>query len=85
MDDDGLYPVQATENQYSDGYVQQINVISSDNDLVQIVDGGKITSSGILLELPKSLPDRVLAPSPFQHWFQLMVLAHIHLFFDVFL
>jgi hypothetical protein len=45
MDDEGLYPVQATENQYSDGYVQQVNVISSDNDLARIVDSGKIISS----------------------------------------
>ncbi|MCV0430196.1 hypothetical protein [Nitrosopumilus sp.] len=45
MDDEGLYPVQAAENQYSDGYVQQITVISSDDDLAKIEDGGKITSS----------------------------------------
>jgi hypothetical protein len=45
MDEEGLYPIQSAENQYSDGYVQQINVISSDDDLVQIIDGGKITSS----------------------------------------
>ena len=45
MDEEGLYPIQSAENQYSDGYVQQINVVSSDDDLVQIVDGGKITSS----------------------------------------
>ena len=45
MDDDGLYPIQAAENQYSDGYIQQITVISSDDDLAQIIDGGKITSS----------------------------------------
>ena len=45
MDDDGLYPVQTKENLYSDGYVQKINVISSDDELAQITDGGKIVSS----------------------------------------
>jgi len=45
LDEEGLYPIQSAENQYSDGYVQQITVISSDDDLAQIVDGGKITSS----------------------------------------
>ena len=45
MDDDMLYPIQADENQYSDGYVQQITIISSDDDLAKITDGGKITSS----------------------------------------
>ena len=45
MDDEMLYPIQAEENQYSDGYVQQISVTSSDSDLAQIADGGKITSS----------------------------------------
>ena len=45
LDDGGLYPIQAAENQYSDGYIQQISVISSDNYMAQIVDGGKITSS----------------------------------------
>ncbi|WP_299290585.1 hypothetical protein [Nitrosopumilus sp.] len=43
--EDELYPVQAKESQYSDGYVQQINVISSDDELAEITDGGKITSS----------------------------------------
>lgn len=45
MDDGGFYPVQAKENLYSDGYVQKINVISSDAELAQIIDGGKIVSS----------------------------------------
>lgn len=40
-----LYPIQSKENQYSDCSVQKINVISSDNVLAEIVDGGKITSS----------------------------------------
>jgi hypothetical protein len=45
MDDGGLYPVQTKENLYSDGYVQKINVISSDDELAKITDGGKIVSS----------------------------------------
>jgi hypothetical protein len=45
MDEDELYPVQAKENYYSDGYVQKINVISSDSELAKIIDGGKILSS----------------------------------------
>jgi len=40
-----LYPIQSKDNQYSDGYVQKINVISSDNMLGKIVDEGKILSS----------------------------------------
>jgi hypothetical protein len=43
--EDELYPIQSKENQYSDGFVQKINVISSDNVLAQIVDEGKILSS----------------------------------------
>jgi hypothetical protein len=45
LDEDELYPIQSKENQYSDGYIQQINVISSDDDLAKITDGGKIYSS----------------------------------------
>jgi hypothetical protein len=45
LDEDELYPVQSKENQYSDGYVQHINVISSDEDLATISDAGKIKSS----------------------------------------
>jgi hypothetical protein len=45
MDQDGLYPIQAKEGLYSDGYVQKVNVISSDDELAKIVDGGKIFSS----------------------------------------
>ncbi|MFQ5781760.1 MAG: hypothetical protein ACE5GR_01735 [Nitrosopumilus sp.] len=45
LEDGELYPVQSKENQYSDGYVQQINVISSNEDLAHISDGGKIQSS----------------------------------------
>ena len=44
LEEDRLYPVQA-KSQYSDGYVQQINVISSDDELAEITDGGKITDS----------------------------------------
>jgi len=45
LEEDELYPLQSNENQYSDGYVQKINVISSDDQLAQIYDGGKIYSS----------------------------------------
>ena len=45
LDEDELYPMQSNENQYSDGYVQKINVISSDDKLATIDDGGKILSS----------------------------------------
>lgn len=45
MEDGGFYPIQSKENQYSDGYVQKINVSSSDDELAKITDGGKITSS----------------------------------------
>ncbi|MCJ8307157.1 MAG: hypothetical protein MJK05_08990 [Nitrosopumilus sp.] len=45
LEEDELYPMQSKENQYSDGYVQNINVISSDDKLATISDGGKITSS----------------------------------------
>ncbi len=45
LEEDELYPIQAKENQYRDGYVQLINVISSDDELAKIVDSGKITSS----------------------------------------
>ena len=45
LDEDELYPIQSKENQYSDGFVKKINVISSDNVLAEIVDEGKILSS----------------------------------------
>ena len=45
LDEDELYPVQSKENQYSDGYVKHINVISSDEDLATVSDAGKIKSS----------------------------------------
>ncbi len=45
LEEDELYPFHAKESQYSDGYVQQINVISSDEELAKIVDGGEIMSS----------------------------------------
>ncbi|MFB5634947.1 MAG: hypothetical protein ACE5SV_08820, partial [Candidatus Nitrosomaritimum aestuariumsis] len=43
--DGELYPLQSDENQYSDGYVQKINIVSSDDELAEISDGGKISSS----------------------------------------
>lgn len=45
LDEGELYPIQTKENQYSDGYVQHINIISSDEQIAKITDGGKITSS----------------------------------------
>jgi len=45
LEEDELYPIQSKENQYSDGFVQKINVISSNNELAEIVDEGKILSS----------------------------------------
>jgi hypothetical protein len=45
LDEDELYPIQSNENQYSDGYVQKINVISSDDQIATIDNGGKISSS----------------------------------------
>jgi len=45
LEEDELYPMQSNENQYSDGYVQLLNVISSDNEIAKISDGGKILSS----------------------------------------
>ncbi len=45
LDEDELYPIQAKESQYSDGYIQHINVISSNDELAKISDAGKIQSS----------------------------------------
>jgi len=45
LEEDELYPMQSNENQYSDGYIQKINVISSDDKLAEINDGGRIYSS----------------------------------------
>ncbi|MHA7647125.1 hypothetical protein [Nitrosopumilus sp. S4] len=45
LQDGELYPIQSNENQYSDGFVQKINVISSDDKLATITNAGKITSS----------------------------------------
>ena len=45
LEEDELYPIQSKENKYSDGFVQKINVISSNNALAEIVDEGKILSS----------------------------------------
>ncbi len=43
--DEELYPIQSNENLYSDGFIQKINVISSNEKLATVSDGGKITSS----------------------------------------
>ncbi len=39
MDDEMLYPIQAKENQCSNGYAQTVNIGSSDGDLAKIIDG----------------------------------------------
>ena len=43
--DGELYPVQSNENMYTDGFVQKIKIISSDDKLATIENGGKILSS----------------------------------------
>ena len=45
LGDGELYPVQSNDNQYSYGSVKKINVISSDKNIAQIDNGGKIVSS----------------------------------------
>lgn len=45
LEDEELYPMQATENLYTDGFIQKVNIISSDDKLAKIIDGGKILSS----------------------------------------
>ncbi|WP_255430780.1 hypothetical protein [Candidatus Nitrosopumilus sp. SW] len=45
LEDEELYPAQTGESLYSDGYVQKINVISSDDEIGKIMDGGNIQSS----------------------------------------
>jgi hypothetical protein len=45
LEEDELYPMQSNDNQYSDGYIQKINVISSDDKLAKIENGGKIYGS----------------------------------------
>ena len=45
LDEGELYPVQSNDNQYSDGFVQKINVISSNEKIARIDNGGKIVSS----------------------------------------
>lgn len=45
LGEDDLYPIQSNENQYSDGLVQKLKVISSDEKLASITSGGKILSS----------------------------------------
>ena len=45
LEEEELYPAQSAESLYSDGYVQKINVISSDDEIGEVVDGGDIQSS----------------------------------------
>jgi len=49
MDDEGLYPLQSNEHQYSDGFVKRITVNSGNGELAKVIDSGNIkkaTSSG---------------------------------------
>jgi len=45
LEEDELYPIQSNENQYSDGFIKKINVISSDDKKAVVENGGKILSS----------------------------------------
>lgn len=45
LEEGELYPMQSAENLYTDGFIHKINVISSDEKLAKIEDGGKIISS----------------------------------------
>jgi len=45
LEEDELYPMQSNENQYSDGFIKKINVISSDDKIAVVENGGKILSS----------------------------------------
>ncbi|NIP61576.1 MAG: hypothetical protein GWN01_00895 [Nitrosopumilaceae archaeon] len=45
LDDDELYPIQANSNYYPDGHIQLLEVVSGNNELIQIQDEGKIKSS----------------------------------------
>ena len=45
IDVDELYPVQTNENFNADGLIDKINIISSDDSLIKIVESGNIESS----------------------------------------
>jgi len=45
LEDGEFYPAIANENYYGDGYIQKLDVVSSDNEKIIISDKGKIESS----------------------------------------
>jgi len=45
IDKDELYPIQTNENFKADGLIDKINIISSDDSLIKIVESGNIESS----------------------------------------
>ncbi len=45
IDEDELYPIQANENFKAEGLIDKINIISSDDSLIKVVESGNIESS----------------------------------------
>ena len=45
IDTDELYPVQTNENYKAEGLIDKINIVSSDDSLIKVVDAGNIESS----------------------------------------
>jgi len=45
IDEDELYPIQTNENFKADGLIDKINIISSDDSLIKIIESGNIESS----------------------------------------
>lgn len=45
LDDEGLYPIQSSEDQYGDGYIKRLNVVSSNELLAKVIDTGNIKKS----------------------------------------
>lgn len=45
IDKDELYPIQTNENFKADGLIDKINIISSDDSLIKIIESGNIESS----------------------------------------
>jgi len=45
IDKDELYPVQTNENFKADGLIDKINIVSSDDSLIKVVEAGNIESS----------------------------------------
>ncbi len=45
IDKDELYPIQTNENFNSEGLIDKVNIISSDDSLIKVIDAGNIESS----------------------------------------